>query len=124
MDRSVVEVLGIYDADGGLRGEVSYVVGKLLGRVHCSLCDVTHSPLGRKKAWDELVRSSTTPLRVVHRNELSAPEAAAVEGVALPVLLGRSIDGGWRVLVDAVRLDELGGSVAGFRAEVAAALQR
>lgn len=42
----VVEVVGVYDADHTLAGEVAYVVGKLLGRRHCALCDVTH-PLAR-----------------------------------------------------------------------------
>lgn len=51
----VVEVLGIYDADGGLRGEMSYVVGKLLGRAHCGLCDITHSAVRRRRAWHVLL---------------------------------------------------------------------
>ena len=45
----------VYDADGGLVGEVRYVVGHLLGRAECALCDITHGPVRRKQAFDELV---------------------------------------------------------------------
>ena len=70
----VVEVLGIYDADGGLRGEMSYVVGKLLGRAHCGPCDITHSAVRRRRAWDRIVESHNIPVRLAHRNELTAEE--------------------------------------------------
>ena len=44
----MVELVGVYAADGGLVGEVAYVVGHLLGRTECALCDVTHETLRRK----------------------------------------------------------------------------
>jgi hypothetical protein len=120
--REVVEVLGIYDADGGLRGEATYVVGKLLGRTHCSLCDITHSPVRRKRAWDDLVAASPVPVRVVHRNEMSAEERAGLAGVRLPVVAGRTLTGGWSVLITADELDALGGSVARFGERLGAVL--
>ena len=33
-----------YNADGGIVGEVRYVIGHLLGTAECALCDITHSP--------------------------------------------------------------------------------
>lgn len=122
MTDRVVEVLGVYDADGGLRGEAAYVVGKLLGRTHCSLCDITHRSVRPKQAWDELVRASPTPVRVAHRNELSAAEADAVRDRPLPLVIGRSADGAWRVLIEADRLDAMGGSVETFGRELNAVL--
>ena len=107
----MTRVLGVYDADGGLRGEASYVVGRLLGRRHCSLCDVTHSPVRRKPAWDDLVHGLGIPVRVVHRNELTAAEAAAAGAAGLPVLLGEREDGSFTVLVDPAGLDAARGSV-------------
>ncbi len=41
--RHVVRLIGVYDADGTLRGELGYWVGARLGRRHCSLCDITHA---------------------------------------------------------------------------------
>jgi hypothetical protein len=107
----VTGVLGVYDADGGVRGEVAYVVGKVLGRRHCSLCDVTHSPVRRRREWDALVGSLGVPVRVAHRNELTAAEAGAAHAAGLPVLLGERADGSFTVLVDAPALEEAHGSV-------------
>ena len=104
------EVVGVYDADGGLVGEAAYVWGRLRGTAHCSLCDITHSPLRRKPAWDRLVAGLPVPVRLLHRNELDADLAAAVAGTGLPVLLVRD-DGAWRQLVGVDELDALDGSV-------------
>lgn len=102
----------MYDADGGLVGEARYVVGHLLGTAHCSLCEITHSPLRRKPAWDAMVRRLGTPLRVVHRNERTASEAAACTA-GTPTVLGRTADGRWCVLMTPADL-ELAGSVEAF----------
>jgi hypothetical protein len=40
---TVIRLIGVYDADGGLRGEIAYLAGKLGGH-HCSLCDVSGTP--------------------------------------------------------------------------------
>ena len=31
-------LVGVYDADGGIRGEVAHVLGHLVGRTECALC--------------------------------------------------------------------------------------
>jgi hypothetical protein len=118
----VVEVVGVYDADHTLTGEVAYVVGKLLGRRHCALCDVTHSPVRRKREWDALMASSDVPLRAVHRDERDAALSAATP--ALPVVVGRRADGTWVTLLDADALDAAAGSVGTFAALLRAALDR
>ncbi|MGL4178092.1 MAG: hypothetical protein ACRCSN_18695 [Dermatophilaceae bacterium] len=110
----VVEVVGVYDADGGWRGEAAYVVGHLLGRTECALCDVTHSPVRRKPAWDAMVARLPVPVRVVHRNETSDDERAASARAGLPVVLGRRTDGGHDVLLDRAALQALDGSVDAF----------
>ena len=74
MEPSVVEVVGVYDADGGVVGELSYVIGHLLHRTDCSLCDVTHGSLRRKPQWDAMVARLPVRVRLVHRNETSADE--------------------------------------------------
>jgi hypothetical protein len=110
----VVEVLGVYDADGGVRGELAYAVGKVLGRAHCSLCDVTHGTVRRKRDWDAFVREMRVPVRVAHRNETGPEERAVTVGERLPLVLGRTREGHWQVLLDADRLDALDGSVPAF----------
>lgn len=75
----ITRIVGVYDADGGLRGEMAYIAGKLAGR-HCSLCDITHSPVRRRREWDAYVASLPVPFDVVHRNERSSLIATATAG--------------------------------------------
>lgn len=118
----VVEVLAVYDADGGLVGEARYLVGHLLGTAHCALCDITHSPLRRKPAWDAMVRRLDVPLRVVHRNERTAAEAAACTA-GTPTVLAKVGDGTWCVLMTPSDL-EVAGSVEAFEARLRGRLEQ
>ena len=83
----VTKIIGVYDADGGAVGEAKYLVGQVLGRLECSLCDITHGPVGRKKSFDEFRARLAVPFDVVHRNERS-PIIAAATGEALPCVVG------------------------------------
>ena len=118
----VVEAVGVYAADGGVVGELTYVVGHLLGRTECSLCDVTHGPLRRKRAWDDMVAELPVPVRLVHRNETTAGERAACEGSGLPVVLGVRADGTHTTLVGPAALKALDGSVSAFDLALRSAL--
>jgi hypothetical protein len=98
MPEPVVELVGVYAADGGLVGEVAYVVGHLLGRTECALCDVTHGTLRRKPDWDAMTARLPVPLRLVHRNETTTAERTASERSGLPVVLGVRPDGSHTVV--------------------------
>ena len=60
----------IYDADGSLAGELSYLFDKFLGRADCALCDLSHGwhPAG-KRAWRQQ-QGATTQLNWLHRDEV------------------------------------------------------
>jgi hypothetical protein len=116
----VDRILGVYNADGGLVGELRYIVGHLLGTVSCALCDITHSPVRRKRAWDELVAELGVPFDLRHLNELDDRERAAVGDTAPVVLVDRN--GMLEPLLDAAALDDLDGSVSAFGVAVRAAL--
>jgi hypothetical protein len=119
----VVALVGVYHADGGLLGEARYVLGHLLGQAHCSLCDITHSPVRRKPAWDRMVRRLGVPVHLRHRNEVHGAVAAAVTTTGTPVLLAELADGSQHRLLDAEALDVLGGSVDAFEAALRAAVR-
>lgn len=119
---SVVELLGVYDADGGLAGELRYIVGHLLGTAECSLCDITHSPLRRKPAWDALVRELDPPLTTVHRNEVPGRFAPLVAASPLPLVAAASSDGRVTVLLGPAELAACDGDVERFRAALLARL--
>jgi hypothetical protein len=44
-----MKFVGIYNADGTILGEISYVAKKLAGRGSCALCDITHGWTGRNR---------------------------------------------------------------------------
>ena len=122
MAEHVVEVVGVYAADGGVVGELTYVVGHLLGRTECSLCDVTHGPLRRKRAWDDMAAGLPVPVRLAHRNETTDAETAACAASGLPVVLGVHSDGSLTTLLAPAALTVLDGSVDAFEKGLRAAL--
>jgi hypothetical protein len=125
--RRVLALTGIYDADGTLVGEVRYVVMHLLGRAECVLCDITHGPLRRKAAFDDLRGRLGIPFETVHRDERS-PEVAAVSEGRLPcvVALVEHADGttGHEILLDADALRACAGDVHRFEPVLRAAIDR
>lgn len=116
----VDRILGVYNADGGLVGELRYIVGHVLGTVSCALCDITHSPIRRKREWDAFVADLGVRVDLRHLNELDDRELAAVASQAPVVLVDR--DGMLELLLDSAQLDALDGSVSAFGVAVRAAL--
>ncbi|MGA7148564.1 MAG: hypothetical protein WBX17_08775 [Microbacterium sp.] len=110
-DIPIIGYSGIYNADGGLTGEVRYVLGHLFGTLECALCDITHSPVRRKPEWDRMVARVGVPITLLHRNELDERLQAAVRGVTLPVVLAHRSDGSTRVALTADQLAGLDGSI-------------
>lgn len=84
--RPAPRLVGVYNADGGTVGELKYIAGKILGQAHCSLCDVTHSPVRRKKAWDAMVLTLPYEFVLLHRNELP-PNLQQFAAVDLPIVV-------------------------------------
>jgi hypothetical protein len=115
----ITRLIGVYDADGGLRGELAYLAGKLGGH-HCSLCDITHSPIRRRREWDTYVGTLPVPFEVVHRNERSRAVQEATEGREACVI-GECDDG---TIVFLLSNDDLtrAGDVAGLASALGAAL--
>lgn len=109
----VHEFIGVYHADGGLVGETKYVLGKFLGRAHCALCDITHSPVRRKPSWDRMVDDLGVPFRLLHLNELPGDVSRVAAASGSPVVLS-SLDTGLSVALPPAVLDTLDGSVDGF----------
>ncbi|PKQ27173.1 MAG: hypothetical protein CVT64_01645 [Actinobacteria bacterium HGW-Actinobacteria-4] len=107
------ELIGVYDANGGWRGEASYVVGHLLGTRNCALCDVTHSAVRRKPQWDTMVRNLGVPFALLHRNEMPADVTSAVGEHPLPLVLAR-VDDHLRMLMPADDVALANGSVTEF----------
>jgi hypothetical protein len=110
-------LIGIYKADGGIIGEVSYLVGHLLGTKECSLCDITHSPLKKKaefKAFEKRLQEELgIGFRLAHMNERTEAELAASLDQE-PCVLLENADGSIEFFLDSDELKAASGRVAPF----------
>lgn len=78
------KLIGVYNANGGIAGELAYFFGHLIGVRSCTLCDVTHSPVRKKSQWRDLEQRVQDDLgyqfMLVHKNERTAELLSASAG--------------------------------------------
>ncbi|MDG2428351.1 MAG: hypothetical protein P8M16_07975 [Acidimicrobiales bacterium] len=73
-------LVGIYNADGGIIGELTYLFKKVLGRGHCHLCDLTHGwNLNGRRSWKEACSASSLEISFIHRNEATDAQLTAAD---------------------------------------------
>ena len=116
----VTELLGVYDAEGSLRGELRYLIGKWRGTAHCELCDITHGRLREKQEFRALRERLPVPLTLVHLDERATDVATASEA-AVPCVLAR-VDGKLHIVMEREALRACGGDVHRFGATLRDAL--
>ncbi|MFN8017309.1 MAG: hypothetical protein U0P45_04205 [Acidimicrobiales bacterium] len=83
---TVQRLVGVYDADGTVWGELSYWVGARLGRAHCALCDITHGSVREKPGWKACRQELPVPFATYHRNDQPDDVRAALQGMCPAVL--------------------------------------
>ena len=64
-----IELIGIYDADGSVMGEIKYIYNKVFKNKHCSLCDITHGSIKEKGEFKACKARLPIPLRTIHLDE-------------------------------------------------------
>ena len=111
----MVRYTGIYNADGTILGEISYVAKKLVGRGSCALCDITHGWTGRKKGFDATCSAASIEWELLHRDEASS-EQLAVAG-ELPAVIAQR-NGKWELVLGPRELDECNGDPAALVARL------
>lgn len=115
--RNSLQLIGVYKADGGIKGELAYLFGHLVGTRECSLCDITHSPIKKKNAFKayeaKLLRERGITMKLVHMNERTEVELAASSGRE-PCVLLQYEDGSISMFLDYVELKTSKGSVESF----------
>lgn len=117
MQSKGLTLIGVYKADGGIIGEVSYFLGHLVGLRECNLCDITHSPVRKKSAFKayeaKLLQERGINMKLVHMNERTEAELAASKGRE-PCVLLQYEDGSISMFLDYVELKAASGSVDSF----------
>ncbi len=114
-------LIGVYDADGTVLGELSYFVGKRLGRAHCGLCDITHGVVRERAEWRLERDRLRVPFDVFHRDDQPDEVRAATGGVA-PAVLAETASGRVVVLVGPAVIDRCVGSPAKLVAAIRTAV--
>lgn len=105
----VVGLVGVYDADSTLRGELGYWIGVRLGRRHCSLCDITHGSVRERPDWKRCRAGLPVPIITFHRNDQPAAIRAAAHGAA-PVIVAETKTAAV-LLLSTADLDACSGSI-------------
>lgn len=109
----VRELIGVYDADATVWGELSYWAGARLGQRHCSLCDITHGLFSEKSSWRECRSQLPVQFITYHRND-QPDDVRACVGDRLPAIVARSNDG-VRMFVTTNELKACSGSPEALR---------
>ncbi|MEY2826103.1 MAG: hypothetical protein RLZZ122_467 [Actinomycetota bacterium] len=111
-------LIGVYKADGGIIGELSYFFGHLVGARSCSLCDISHSPIKKKSSFKalerELLKEHNIAIKMLHMNERNEREHKASAGRE-PCMLLEYSDGSISMFLDYVELKAISGSVSSLR---------
>jgi hypothetical protein len=105
----VQTLIGVYDADGTIAGEVAYFLRARLGRAHCALCDVTHGRVRERADWQARRAELPVPFVTYHRDDQPDVVRTASGGVT-PVVVAETDDGRLVELVGPEELDRCSGS--------------
>ena len=119
--RTVERLTGVYQADGSLIGELRYFAGKLMGRAHCALCDITHGTIREKEAFTSCRAALPVPLVTVHLDERSEEVRAFTEGRTPCVIAHTSA--GLEMLLTAEALEACASDVQRFHRAVMDAMR-
>jgi hypothetical protein len=114
MTSHITELIGVYDADSTVFGEVSYWIGARLGITHCSLCEITHGLFAKKSEWKDCAESLSVPFRLFHRDD--APDDVLVKIAGeFPAVLQRTSEG-VAVILTKEELENFHGKTSDFSA--------
>ena len=114
------ELVGVYQANGGVLGEISYLVAKVTRGAHCELCDLTHAIVRPRREFQALQGRLPVPLRLVHLNEREPALKAFTEGRTPCVVSRQGVD--WVMVLDAAQLRAFDGDLDQFEAALSAGL--
>ena len=109
---TIRRLVSVYNADGSVRGELSYWIAARFGRAHCGLCDITHGIARERREWRACRTGFAAPFDTYHRDDQPPAVRAVVGGVA-PVVVAET-DAGYLLLLGPDDLDQCAGSIERF----------
>jgi len=88
----IVRVIGVYDADGTIIGELTYFWQKTFRGRHCTLCDITHGAIKMRSEWNLAVTELGLEFELLHRDE-ATHRHTSVQGYQPPCVLAQDESG-------------------------------
>jgi hypothetical protein len=119
---TIRRLVGVYDADHTVWGELRYFVGARLGRSHCALCDITHGLVRERDDWKTSRAGLPAPFDTFHRDDQPDAIRAATAGI-VPAVVAETA-AGVVMLLGPSELDACAGSSERLVAAIDAAVQR
>ncbi len=108
----ITKLIGIYDADGGIFGEIKYFAGKIFSNKHCSLCDITHG--SSKNEWAKCEKRLPIAIDFIHLNERNSAIEEYTKGVT-PCVIGKTATG-YVTIITKNEMNECKGNAKKFEA--------
>jgi hypothetical protein len=113
-------IILVYNGDSGLSAMLLDVIKKATGREDCALCEITYSPVGKRRAWAACEARLGVKVEEMHRDRL--PASWGVQRSELPVVLGRAGNDRPIVLLNREEISACHGRVEQLEARLRSAL--
>ena len=112
----MTRIIGVYNADGSILGELKFAMRKVAGRNNCGLCDLTHgwNPFG-KPSWKSACSASRIDIELLHRDELTGDQRN-VAGDLPAVIVNNG--GVWEKIMSAGDIITFKGTAPGFLSHI------
>ena len=99
----------IYNAEGSLIGEFKYLLKKYFYGFKCSMCQISHNSLTKKKDWDYKLSKLNRNVKTVHLDEQPNDLSQISNGKA-PCVIGKDHDG-FKFIVTNQDLEKFNGDI-------------
>jgi len=107
--KEITRLVGVYDADGSVLGELSYFVRARFGRAHCALCDITHGRVRERADWKACRERLPVPFITFHRDDQPS-EVRDAGGDDAPAVIAETGRGRLVLLLGPAELEGCAGS--------------
>jgi hypothetical protein len=115
-------LVGVYNANGTLRGELAYLISARLGHAHCALCDITHATIRERGHWRVCRDALPVPFDTYHLDD-QHDAVQRVTGSDRPAVIAET-DHGLIALLGPDDLERCHGSPEGLTAALEQAAAR
>ena len=115
-DKSIKKVYCIYNANGSIIGEISYLWKKLLSDFDCSICNISHNTFTEKRIWKKEMSKSKYKIEMLHLDEQSEDLKSFTKDVT-PCVVSEN-DSGFEIILRDSELKKINGDVYLFFKEL------